>query len=51
MKPISEEGSFEIRNLMSAARATPLIDLFAVIDKNLFQGSSRAANDDDITYS
>jgi hypothetical protein len=50
MKPISEAGRFEIRNLMSTKRTTPVIKLCAVIDKNLFRGSSRAGNDDDITF-
>ena len=51
MKPISEDGGFEIRNLMGANRKTPAIQLCAVIDTSLFQVSPGAAKDDDISFS
>ena len=47
---IRKAGRFEIRNLMRADRTTPVIQLCAVIDTNLFQVPPRTANDDDITF-
>jgi hypothetical protein len=50
MKPISDAGRFEIKNLMSTERRSPVIKLCAIINKDLFRGSSRGGSDGDITF-
>lgn len=53
MKPISEEGRFEIKKSNECAnRAAPVVELLAVVDKNILLDSPGAANDNgDITSS
>jgi len=41
MKPISEEGGFEIKDLMRADSRVPIFQICAVIDKDLFHTVSR----------
>lgn len=45
---ISEDGAFEVNDLMGSGRAVPKLELCAVIDRHLGQHSPIAGSKDDI---